>query len=200
MVVVTEVVGVVEQLAPAHASQQLGWLPTQAAPPLGALQTAALFFTPHVRVPFAVVRQQVTKPGPPQVDVTAHFLTGPLQDLGSVPSFTARRTTPAAHFTYLLWLVALAQGHCAAICARVTVAAWASPHPGTPPPSVVVVVVVTVVVVGAAQEPAKEPMSAASFVGAGQARMTLDPDLVRLWAPSPAALGVTSAPVLMGPL
>jgi len=53
-------------------------------------------------VPFAVVIQQVTVPGLPQVECAAHFFTAPLQlfgRLGLVP-LDSIFATPATHFTY----------------------------------------------------------------------------------------------------
>jgi hypothetical protein len=54
-----------------HASQQLGRDPAQAWPPFGGLHAAALRLMLHFVAPFAVVRQQVTNPGRPQVDLAA---------------------------------------------------------------------------------------------------------------------------------
>src|SRR6185436_1137531 len=51
------VVGVVAGQLPApQASQQLGTVPMQAAPPMGGAHFAALDFTEHFVVPFALVR------------------------------------------------------------------------------------------------------------------------------------------------
>ena len=82
-----------------QASQQLGRCPTHAVPFLDGLQSAALLFVPHVVVPFAVVRQQVTKPGFPQVDRAAQCFTAPLHCFGSVPAFTASFATRVAQRT-----------------------------------------------------------------------------------------------------
>src|SRR6266446_5730655 len=154
----------------------------QAVPPFGALQ-ADRFFTLHFRTPLAVVRQHVTAPERPQVELPAHFLTCRSHDLGSVPVLTARFTTPAAHFTYLRWL-AWAQGHAAVIIARTAAAADASGQPDPPSGSVVVVV--------AEHAPPKVPMLPASLVGVGQARPMLVPDRVRLMVPLPAGPAVVS--------
>jgi len=54
----------------------------------------------HAGLPFLVVRQQVTKPGLPQVDLAAHFTTVPLHCFGSVPAFTAAFAWCATHETY----------------------------------------------------------------------------------------------------
>jgi len=54
-----------------HASQQLAWVPTRADPCLGALHCAAPCLIEHVVTPFFFVRQHVTKPDLPQVDLAA---------------------------------------------------------------------------------------------------------------------------------
>jgi len=59
------------QPPPVHASQQLGRCPAQARPPFGGLHAAAFRLMLHFVTPFAVVRQQVTNPGRPQVDLAA---------------------------------------------------------------------------------------------------------------------------------
>jgi hypothetical protein len=56
----------------------------------------------HIWTPFAVVRQQVTDRGRPQVDFAAHPLTVALHAFGSSPALTAARATAAAHRTYAL--------------------------------------------------------------------------------------------------
>ena len=156
------------------------------------MQAAELFFTLHFRTPLAVVRQHVTAPEWPQVEFAAHFLTCRLQDLGSVPVLTACFTTPAAHFTYVRWLVAWAQGHAAVIIARTAAAPDASAQPDPPTGSVVVVV--------PEQAPPKLPMLPASLVGVGQARPMVVPDRVRLMVPLPAGPAVVSVmPGLVGP-
>ena len=82
-----------------QASQQLGRLPTHALPCLGRLQSATLLLVLHLVAPFAVVRQQVTKPGFPQIDRAAQAFTAPLQRFGSVPAFTAPFATRVAQRT-----------------------------------------------------------------------------------------------------
>jgi hypothetical protein len=62
-----------------QASQQLAKLPTHADPPFGALHLSALDLVEHFVTPFALVRQHVTNPGLPQVDLAAHLTTAPLQ-------------------------------------------------------------------------------------------------------------------------
>ena len=85
IVLVGVVVGVTSgQVAPPHASQQLGWSPTQARPRFGALHAAALRLMPHFCTLCAFVRQQVTNPVLPHVDRAAHLMTAPLHSFGSV--------------------------------------------------------------------------------------------------------------------
>ena len=76
-----------------QASQQLDLRPTQAEPPLGAVQELIECLVLQVVLPFEFVRQQVTKPALPQVDCAAHFTTAPLQLLLSRVAFAC----PAAH-------------------------------------------------------------------------------------------------------
>ncbi len=58
-----------------QASQQLENAPAQAVPPCGGVQCAASFAIRHLVRPLASVRQQVTAPGEPQVELRAHFVT-----------------------------------------------------------------------------------------------------------------------------
>src|SRR5690242_11036737 len=85
-----EVVVVVALQVPsaAQASQQLGKFPTQ--PPLASHDPSARR-TPHLLWPWPLwfERQQVTKPGLPQVERAAHFFTAPLQLLGSTLAVTS---------------------------------------------------------------------------------------------------------------
>jgi hypothetical protein len=67
------------QLPPAHASQQLANSPTHDEPSFGALHRSGLDLVEHFVTPFAVVRQQLTNPGLPQVDLAAHLTTAPWQ-------------------------------------------------------------------------------------------------------------------------
>ena len=97
--VVVVVVFVVHPPAP-HAAQQLETVPAQAPPCLGARQRAALDLIVHRVLPCLFVRQQVTKPGLPQVDMAAHFTTAPVHCFGSVPVFTAPFVWWATHETY----------------------------------------------------------------------------------------------------
>ena len=73
-----------------QASQQLGRCPTHAIPCLAGLQSAALLLVLHLVVPFAVVRQQVTKPGFPQTDRAAQWIAARLQRFGRVLAFARR--------------------------------------------------------------------------------------------------------------
>ena len=84
---------------PVHASQQLGCVPTQALPPFGAVHASAPFTTLHVVVPLASVRQQVTAPGFPHVELDAQFMTVLAQSSGSVPDFTAAFVAWATQLT-----------------------------------------------------------------------------------------------------
>ena len=88
IVVVVEVVVVVVP-PPAHASQQLDCVPTWAVPPWGAVQLLALLTTLHEVMPPASVRQQVTNPGFPHVELDAQFMIASTQSLESVPALTA---------------------------------------------------------------------------------------------------------------
>src|SRR5207253_3037254 len=83
----------------AHASQQLGCVPTQALPPFGAVHAPGPFTTLHVVVPRASVSQQVTKPGLPHVELDAQLMTVLAQSSGSVPAFTAAFVAWATQLT-----------------------------------------------------------------------------------------------------
>jgi len=72
-------VGVGAQPVAVQASQQLEKPPTHAEPPDGGVQWSASRFVEHFVAPFALVRQQVTKPGFPHVDRAAHRWIAPLQ-------------------------------------------------------------------------------------------------------------------------
>ncbi len=84
-----------------HASQQLGVEPTNADPPLGALQAAAVRLIEQVVLPVASVRQQATAPSKPQVDCAAQDTTVSWHSSRSSPSATASSATLATQFTYL---------------------------------------------------------------------------------------------------
>jgi len=100
VLVVVEVDVVVGVQSPApHASQQLGTVPVQAVPPFGARQRIASLFTLQRSVPPALVRQQATAPGRPQVDRAAQRLTVPLHSARSWPVATRTASTPAAQLT-----------------------------------------------------------------------------------------------------
>ena len=89
----------VRQAVPPQASQQLATSPTQADPPFRGLHAAARRLMPHVRPPWASVRQHVTEPGLPQVERAAHRFTAPLQVFGSAPALTAAFAKATAHLT-----------------------------------------------------------------------------------------------------
>ena len=94
----------------AQASQQLAKIPAQALPPFGATHSAGSRLSEHEVLPLLAVRQQVTKPGLPHVDLEAHRRTVPPQ-LG----FTRTALTCcAAQCTYAPWVVTVAQSQLAA--------------------------------------------------------------------------------------
>src|SRR5437870_6661481 len=101
--VVLVTVGTVVVVLPGapHASQQLGADPTNADPPLGGLQAAALRLIEHVVLSLALVRQQVTAPERPQVDCDAQYSTASSHSSRSSPSATASAAPLATQFTYL---------------------------------------------------------------------------------------------------
>ena len=101
--VVLVTVGTVVVVLPGapHASQQLGADPTNADPPLGGLQAAALRLIEHVVLSLASVRQQVTAPERPQVDCDAQDTTASSHSSRSSPSATASSATLATQFVYL---------------------------------------------------------------------------------------------------
>ena len=78
---VVVVVTVLAQPLAAQASQQLTCSPTHREPPLGATHALALLLIAHLVTPLLFVRQQVTKPGLPQVEREAHLLTNLAQPL-----------------------------------------------------------------------------------------------------------------------
>ena len=75
------------------------------------MQCAASRLMLHVVLPFAVVRQHVTKPGFPQVDRAAHFTTATLHCFDSIPLLSALFATCVAQRTYVPCLDAEAQSH-----------------------------------------------------------------------------------------
>jgi hypothetical protein len=104
IVVVVVALGVEVVVTPAQPpavqpSQQLGTVPTHAEPPLGALHRAALGLSEHLVAAVAVVRQQVTKPGAPQVDFLAHPTTAALHCLGRLPLLAAALAACATQWT-----------------------------------------------------------------------------------------------------
>jgi len=82
-----------------HASQQLGTDPTHADPPRGGLQADALLLIEQLVSPPLSVRQQVTKPGLPQVDCDSQFITAPEHWGRSDPFSTASSVTISTHST-----------------------------------------------------------------------------------------------------
>jgi len=95
------VVGVIAVQLPAlQLSQQLGVVPTHAEPPLGAVHFVWLDFTEHFVTAFAVVRQQVTKPGSPHVDRFAQRRTATPHCLGRPALFTTAFAAFATHAMY----------------------------------------------------------------------------------------------------
>jgi hypothetical protein len=118
---------VVTQPLPVHASQQLAGVPTQALPPAGGVQSAALRFTTQRVAPFERVRQQVTAPGRPQVEREAQRRTSPLQSGGRSMAPTRMVMTAFAQCMNEPWLVAPGQQE-NAIAARVVVTADGSLH------------------------------------------------------------------------
>lgn len=88
------------QLPALQASQQLATRCTQAAPPCGAVHFVAADLIEHCVTPRAVVRQQETKSGRPQVDWAAQWTTARLHCFGRVPFAIADFTAPTTHLTY----------------------------------------------------------------------------------------------------
>ena len=109
-----------------HASQQLDCDPTHAVPPCGGLQSSSLCLMLHIVWPCSSVRQQVTKPGRPQVDMSAHCTTSSLHSFRSDLSLTAAFATRSTQCTYLSWLRAPSQSHCSAAAARTAAISSAS--------------------------------------------------------------------------
>jgi hypothetical protein len=127
LVVGGAVVVVVPPQPAAHASQQLGVVPTHACPPFGALHLSALDLVEHFSLPFALMRQHVTNPGFPQVERAAHFLTAaPQLGFAKAASFTALAT----QLTCCPWFSAAAQIQlAAAVCAaRMSAASATGSH------------------------------------------------------------------------
>ena len=91
-----------EQVPALQLSQQLGTVPTHAVPPLGATHFDALGATEHLVWPVEFVRQQVTKPGFPQVDLRAQLTTLALHGFGRLPLRAAVFAAWAMHLTYVL--------------------------------------------------------------------------------------------------
>jgi hypothetical protein len=128
VVVGAAVVVVVPPQASSHASQQLADEPTHAVPPFGAVHFSALFLIEHFTLPRRSMRQQVTAPGFPQVDLAAHRTTAPLHSVGRAPLSARAFATCPTHFTYCPWFSAVAQSHSAAAAARAAATAASSVH------------------------------------------------------------------------
>src|SRR5439155_319438 len=82
-----------------HASQQLGTDPTHAVPPRGGLQADSLLLIEQLVLPLLSVRQQVTKPGLPQVDCASQLITAPEHGGRSDPFSTASSVTISTQST-----------------------------------------------------------------------------------------------------
>src|SRR5438876_912279 len=82
-----------------HASQQLGTDPTHAVPPRGGLQADSLLLIEQLVLPSLSVRQQVTKPGLPQVDCASQLITAPEHGGRSDPFSTASSVTISTQST-----------------------------------------------------------------------------------------------------
>ena len=99
VVVVVEVVDVlvlvVGQPFDAHASQQLGFVPSVA----GDLQFAAERFTLQCGWPRLSRRQQVAYPGRPHVERDAHRTTSPLHSRGNRKASASALATPRTQRT-----------------------------------------------------------------------------------------------------
>jgi hypothetical protein len=90
-VTVSVAVGVCTQPPASHAPQQLAKpLEQMLPPPGGGLHLAALDFTRHFVVPFALVRQHVTHPaGRPHVDRVTQRFTAAAQEVETSPCISA---------------------------------------------------------------------------------------------------------------
>jgi hypothetical protein len=127
VVLVVVVLVVVAQPPATQASQQLVNVPTHASPPGGAAQADARGLMLHRVAPLLLDRQQVTAPGRPQVERAAHRRTAPLHWGRRRPPTTRIVVTAETQLTYWPWLAAPAQLQSAAICARASATACASP-------------------------------------------------------------------------
>jgi hypothetical protein len=100
VVVTVVVVVVVTQPTCVHESAQLGNRPMQAAPPFGAVQRPGLGLITHIVLSFFVVRQHVTAPGLPQVEMAAALIRRPRHSRDRWPLFIAVFATVVTHFMY----------------------------------------------------------------------------------------------------
>jgi hypothetical protein len=107
-----------------HPVQQLANMLVQAVPPVGGWHSPSLDLIEHLVWPLLSVRQQVTAPGRPQVDRSAHSTTFPRQSWGKRCAFARCFATAAAQETKASLLGALSQPHwsCAASSAAATAA------------------------------------------------------------------------------
>src|SRR5262249_26250730 len=91
-----------EQRPALPLSHQPGTAPTHAVPPLGATHFDSLGATEHLVWPVEFLRQQVTKPGLPQVDLRAQLTTLALHCFGRLPLRAAVFAAWPTHLTYAL--------------------------------------------------------------------------------------------------
>jgi hypothetical protein len=82
----------------------------------------------HFTLPRLSMRQQVTAPGLPHVELAAHCVTSPLHSLGRSPEAASSFATWATQLTYRPWLLAVAQLHWASAAARAAATAASSLH------------------------------------------------------------------------
>jgi hypothetical protein len=81
-------------------SQQLAVAPTHAATlPFGGLHLSARLLIEQRTLPRRSTRQQVTKPGFPQVERAAQSITSPLRSCGSLPLAASDFVASPTHFT-----------------------------------------------------------------------------------------------------
>jgi len=78
------------------------------------------------------VRQHVTAPSLPQVDLAAHVSTRFRQPDARRPSRVALFTTLIVQETYCPWFLADAQSHCSSASARIAASESGSQGPGRP--------------------------------------------------------------------
>jgi hypothetical protein len=127
------------QVPPAHASQQLGTLLTQALPPFGGLHLSAPRLMLQRVLPLSSVRQQATAFGRPHVERAAQLTTVSAHAPRSSSFSTASFTTRVTQSTNCPWFVAPSQSHSALTRARTPAMSASSsapqPSPRLPLPS-----------------------------------------------------------------